>query len=175
MSKKTFVDMVYAAIQTSSLYSLSDIITDAVTYLKVGAYCHIGYAACISSLEAYYKASMEIKREKELHNIFKDDWPIYTVTNDTCPTLYTKTSKVTNSVVGNGCIIEGTVNNCVIGRNVIIKQGSIIKDSIIMPDALINKDVYMEKCVVDRMAIVTHTKRLKGNEQPLYVKRGDRV
>ena len=175
MSKKTFTDLVYAAVQISSLYSLSDIITEAVSYLKIGAYCHSGYAACISSLKTYYNASMEIKREKELHNIFNDNWPIYTVTNDTCPTLYTKTSSVINSVVGNGCIIEGTVNNCVIGRNVIIKQGSVIKDCVIMPDALINKDVYMERCVVDRMAIVTHTKTLKGNEQPLYVKRGDRV
>lgn len=176
MSKKIFVDMIYAAIATSSLYSLSDTIADGVDVFKIGGYCHKGYAACISSLESYYKASMEIKKEKEVHNIFNDDWPIYTATADTCPTLYTGTSKVSNSIVGNGCVIEGTVSNCIIGRNVTIKAGSVIKDSIIMPDVLINKNVKMDKCVCDRNAIVTHIKDLKGTvNEPLYIKRGDRI
>ena len=119
---------------------------------------------------------MDIKNEKELSNIFSDDWPIYTATNDTCPTTYTKTSNVSNCVVGNGCIIEGTVENCVIGRNVVVKEGAVIKNSIIMPDALINKNVKMDKCVVDRLAIVTHIKALNGSDHaPLYVKRGDRI
>ena len=176
MSKKIFIDMIYAALSTSSLYSLSDIIADGLDVFKIGGYLHTGYAACISTLNSYYKASMDIKNEKELSNIFSDDWPIYTATNDTCPTTYTKTSNVSNCVVGNGCIIEGTVENCVLGRNVVVKEGAVIKDSIIMPDALINKNVKMDKCVVDRLAIVTHIKALNGSEHaPLYVKRGDRI
>ncbi len=176
MSKKIFIDMIYAAMATSSLYSLSDIIADGVDIFKIGGYCHSGYAACLSTINAYYRASMEIKKEKELHSMFKDSWPIYTATNDTCPTLYKNGSKVTNSIVGNGCIIEGTVSNCVIGRNVVIKEGAIIKDSVIMPDVLINKNVKMDKCIVDRMAIVTHIKALAGDDQkPLYIRRGDRI
>ena len=176
MSRETFVEVLQAAKAISSLYSLSDIVKESLKTLKVGAYCHTGYAACISTLSAYYKASMDIKREKELHKMINDDWPIYTVTNDSCPTLYEPGSKINNSIVGNGCIIEGTVSNCVIGRNVVIKKGAVIKDSIIMPDAFINKGVKMEKCVVDRLAIITHVKELKGSiEHPLYISRGDRI
>ncbi len=175
MSKKIFIDMIYAAMATSSLYSLSDIIADGLEVFKIGGYLHSGFAACISTLEAYYKANMDIKKEKELSNIFSDDWPIYTATNDTCPTIYSQKSDVKNCVVGNGCIIEGSVENCVIGRNVTIKEGSVIKDSVIMPGVLINKNVKMDKCVVDRLAIVTHIKELKGDNSPLYIKRGDRI
>lgn len=176
MSKEIFKDLVANAKATSSLYYLSDILAESLKTLKVGAYCHNGFAACISNLKAYYKASMDIKREKELHKMINDDWPIYTATNDTCPTLYAPGSKVNNSIVGNGCVIEGSVSNCVIGRNVIIKKGAVVKDSIIMPDSLINKNVKMEKCVVDRLAIVTHVKELKGTvEEPLYIARGDRI
>ncbi len=175
MSKKIFIDMIYAAMATSSLYSLSDIIADGLEVFKIGGYLHSGFAACISTLEAYYKANMDIKNEKELSNIFSDDWPIYTATNDTCPTIYSQKSDVKNCVVGNGCIIEGSVENCVIGRNVTIKEGSVIKDSVIMPGVLINKNVKMDKCVVDRLAIVTHIKELKGDNSPLYIKRGDRI
>ena len=176
MSKEVFKDLVSAARATSSLYSFSDILADSLKLLRVGAYCHTGYAACLSTLKAYYKASMDIKREKELHKMINDDWPIYTATNDTCPTLYAPGAKINNSIVGNGCVIEGSVSNCVIGRNVIIKKGAVVKDSIIMPDSLINKNVKMEKCVVDRLAIVTHVKELKGSvDEPLYIARGDRI
>ena len=176
MSKQTFIDLVYAAKAISSLYSFSDIIASSLKTLKVGSYRHTGYAACISTLKAYYKTSMEIKNEKQLHKMFDEDWPIYTATNDSCPTLYANGSKISNSIVGNGCVIEGTVSNCVIGRNVIIKKGAVIKDSVIMPDTLINKNVKMEKCVVDRLAIVTHVKELKGSDdEPLYISRGDRI
>ncbi|MDO4500365.1 MAG: glucose-1-phosphate adenylyltransferase subunit GlgD [Erysipelotrichaceae bacterium] len=176
MSKKTFIDLIYAAKSISALYSFSDALRDTFEDFKVGAYLHSGYAACISSLNAYYKASMEIKEAKQLDKMFADKWPIYTATNDTCPTVYKKGAKVENSIVGNGCQIEGTVINCVVGRNVVVKEGAVIKDSILMPDVLINKNVKMTKTVVDRLAIVTHVKELNGtDEQPLYVKRGDRI
>ena len=118
----------------------------------------------------------ELKQEKELLKLINDDWPIYTMTNDSCPTLYKKGAKVTGSIVANGCQIEGTVINSVIGRNVVIKEGAVVKDSVILPDTLIDKNVTLENGVVDRLSIVTHIKDLKGTkEEPIYIKRGDRI
>ena len=126
--------------------------------------------------QAYYDANMEIKNEKEMLKLINDDWPIYTMTNDSCPTLYKKGAKVTGSIVANGCQIEGTVINSVIGRNVVIKEGAVVKDSVILPDTLIDKNVTLENGVVDRLSIVTHIKDLKGTkEEPIYIKRGDRI
>ena len=176
MSALTFKQLVEEAGATSSLYSLSDIISDVVRAMKVGAYRHQGYCACISSLNAYYEANMEIKKEKELRKLINDDWPIYTMTNDSCPTLYKKGAKVSGSIVANGCQIEGTVINSVIGRNVVIKEGALIKDSVILPDTFIDKNVKLECGVIDRLSIVTHIKDLKGTpEEPIYIKRGDRI
>ena len=119
---------------------------------------------------------MEIKKEKELLKLINDDWPIYTMTNDSCPTLYKPGAKVCGSLVANGCQIEGTVINSVIGRNVVIREGAVIKDSVILPDTLIDKNVKLECAVVDRLSIVTHVKELKGTpEEPIYIKRGDRI
>ena len=114
--------------------------------------------------------------EKEMLKLINDDWPIYTMTNDSCPTLYKPGAKVTGSIVANGCQIEGTVINSVIGRNVVIKEGAVVKDSVILPDTLIDKNVTLENGVVDRLSIVTHIKDLKGTkEEPIYIKRGDRI
>ena len=78
--------------------------------------------------------------------------------------------------MANGCQIEGTVINSVIGRNVVIKEGAVIKDSVVLPDTFIDKNVKLECGVVDRLSIITHIKDLKGTkEDPIYIKRGDRI
>ena len=176
MSALTFKQLVEEATMTSSLYSFSDIVKDCVRAMKIGGYHHHGYYACISTLNAYYEANMEIKEEKELLKLINDDWPIYTMTNDSCPTLYKSGAKVTGSIIANGCQIEGTVINSVIGRNVIVKEGAVIKDSVILPDTLIDQNVKLECAVVDRLSIITHIKDIKGTkEDPVYIKRGDRI
>ena len=176
MSTLTFKQLVDEASATSSLYSLSDIIADCTKAMKIGGYQHYGFYDCISTLKAYYDANMEIKNEKEMLKLINDDWPIYTMTNDSCPTLYKEGAKVTGSIVANGCQIEGTVINSVIGRNVVIREGAVIKDSVVLPDTLIDKNVKLECGVVDRLSIVTHIKDLKGTpEEPIYIKRGDRI
>ena len=172
----TFKQLVKEGRATSSLYSLSDFVRDCAKVMNVGGYQHHGYCACVSTLKAYYDANMEIRKEKHLVKLINDDWPIYTKTNDSCPTLYKEGAKVQNSIVANGCQIEGTVINSVIGRNVVVKKGAVIKDSVVLPDTLIDKNVKLDCAVVDRLAIVTHIKELKGTkENPIYIARGDRI
>ena len=176
MSKKLLIDLLHAGLNISSVYSLRDTIVDTFDDFKVGAYCHAASAYCISSLMAYFNSTMHIRKENKVKALITDEWPIHTNTNDSCPTLYSEDADVKGSIIGNGCIIEGTVINSVIGRNVVIKKGTVVKDSIILPNALINKNVTLENCVVDKYAIVTHAKNLKGEENaPLYVARRDRI
>ena len=176
MSKKLFVDLIYAGLSLSSVYSLRDTIVECFSNYKVGAYCHCASAYCISSLMAYFNSTMHIRKENEVKALITEEWPIHTMSHDACPSLYTKDAEVSGSIIGNGCQIEGTVINSVIGRNVVIKKGAVVKDSIILPNALVNRNVHMSKCVVDRFAIVTHAKELQGEDNaPLYVARRDRI
>lgn len=176
MSKNLFIELVEKASTISSLYWFKDIIAESLKDFKVQGYQHHGYAACINSLKAYYDVSMEIHCKKQLDEMISEEWPIYTMTNDSCPTLYKDGGTAVNSIIGNGCIIEGNVVNSVIGRGVKIKKGSTIVDSVILPGACIGKDVMIENAVVDRYATVTHVKEITGTkEKPAYVKRRDRI
>ena len=176
MSRTLFMELVEKASVTSSLFWLSDVVADCIKDLKVTGYQHKGYAACINSLKAYYDSNLELRNQALLKTVINDKWPIHTKANDTCPTLYKEGACVSGSLVGNGCEIEGTVIDSVIGRNVVVKKGVVIKNSVILPSSLINKNAVIENTVVDRYAIVTHIKEIKGTkENPLYVKRRDRI
>ena len=101
---------------------------------------------------------------------------MYTRTNDSCPTQYYPTSNVKNSFVSNGCTIEGTVENCVIGRGCTVKKGSVLKNCVISPGVTIGEDVSIENVVVDKNARIVRKKELIGEAgSPLYVKRDDRI
>lgn len=176
MSRSLFIELIEKANMTSSLFWLSDVVKDNIKDLKVTGYQHKGYAACINSLKAYYDANLELRDQSTLKSIINPSWPIHTKANDTCPTLYKEGASIQGSLVANGCEIEGTVINSVIGRNVVIKKGAVVKNSVILPSSFINKNAKIENAVIDRYAIVTHIKELKGTpENPIYVKRRDRI
>lgn len=176
MSRQLFIQLIEKASKTSSLYWLSDIIEDSLSELNVYGHAFDGFVGCINSLQGYYKASMDLASFSKAKHLFKKDWPIYTVTNDSCPTRFDVNVDVKSSVVANGCQIEGTIKNSIIGRNVIIKKGAIIENSVILPGAFIGENAKLNCCVVDRYAIVNHVKKLSGTpDNPIYVKRRDRI
>lgn len=176
MKKSLFVELINKAANASSLYSLSNIISDSCKDLKVYGYRHVGYCACINSLRSYYDCCMDLRSAKALKNFINEDWPIYTATNDSCPTLYKQGGEVKNSIVANGCIIEGKVFNSIISRSCVIEKGAIVKDSIIMPDVVIEEGAYVENIIADRFAHISDINKLVGTkEEPLYIKRGDHI
>lgn len=174
LSKDLFIDLVKKAANTSSLYSFKDIINDECTELDIRGIAHKGFFACINDFNSYYHANMNLIDYEQAMELFSDDWPFYTRTNDSAPAHYYSYSDVRNSVISNGCSIEGTVENSVIGRGCIIKKGAIVKNSVISPQAIIGEDVHIEYAVVDKKAKIARKKDVLGDAQnPIYVKRSD--
>ena len=111
---------------------------------------------------------------KTAQNLFDPNWPIYTRTNDSCPTQYFETGNAKNSVVSNGCLIEGSLEHSVVGRGCIIKKGAVIKNCVVLSGAYIGENVHIENQVVDKHAKITHVKELTSSEdRPGYVRRND--
>lgn len=174
MKKEVFVSFVNAASELSSIYTLADVINVKCKEMDVRGYQHKGYFASLLSLSDYYRASLELLDYDVASQLFNTTWPIYTRTTDSCPTKYLETAKVANSFVSNGCIIEGNVENSIIGRGVVIKKNVTIKNSIIMAYAVIEEGVHIEDAIVDKWAHIIHAKDIRGtSEHPQYIKRRD--
>jgi glucose-1-phosphate adenylyltransferase len=174
MSKEIFISLIKKAKKESSAYSLADMIALACDELDVRGYQHKGYFAAITSLDDYYRANMELLDYPTAMDFFKNDWPFYTRTTDACPAHYFSGSNVSNSYVSNACLIEGTVENSIIGRNVHIGKGTVVKNSIILAYSDIADGVYVENAVIDKWADIKHVKKVVSDSvTPVYVKRND--
>ncbi len=174
MKRTLFIEIVKKAAKTSSLYSLKDILAECVDEYVIKGFSYQGQIAFVNTLDAYYEANMRLTDVKSSREFFRKDWPIHTKTNDSAPTLYTKNASVVGSSIANGCFIDGTVENSVIGRGVTIEKGAVVKNSVIAPGCYIGKDVNLDYAVVDKKAKIREVKDLVGTKQNLiYVKRRD--
>ena len=100
------------------MFTLNDIVNMACSELDVRGVSHRGFFASITDFKSYYNANLSLIDMKNAVTLFDKNWPIYTRTNDSCPTKYYEGASVKSSVISNGCLIEGTVENSVIGRGV---------------------------------------------------------
>jgi glucose-1-phosphate adenylyltransferase len=174
MKKDLFIELIHKAREISSLYTLKDIINAQCSELDVRGVAHKGYVAAINDFNAFYKANLDLLDLKVAETLFTDNWPIYTRTNNSSPTHYYETASIRHSMVSNGCKIEGTVENSIIGRGCVIKKGAVIKNSIIMAGAVIDKDILVENQVVDKRAKLLHVKELVSPpDKPGYIRRED--
>ena len=173
MKKDLFIDLIKKAKKLSSLYTLVDILNVMNNELDIRGVSHRGYFASITEFKAYFDANLELIDAKTANNLFHPDWPIYTRTNDSCPTQYFETAEARKSVVSNGCLIEGSIENCVVGRGTIIKKGAVVKNAVLLPGVVIGADAHVENVVVDKNAKIIHAKKVVSEGAPGYIKRND--
>jgi len=121
---------------------------------RMVAYPFKGYWKDVGTIESLWEANMDlIKADNEL-DLHEEDWKIYSV-NPVRPAQYIgENAKVSNSLVVEGCVVNGQIENSILFQGVQIGKNSVIRDSIIMTDAKIGDNVVIEKAIVGSGAIV---------------------
>jgi glucose-1-phosphate adenylyltransferase len=174
MKKDLFLKLVENAKSVSSMYTLAQTVGMACNELDVRGCAHEGYFAAITDLKSYYEANMSLLDIEKAEELMNSEWPIYTRTNDSCPTKYSKDAQVKRAVISNGCAIEGTVENSIIGRGCTIRKGTVVRNSVVLPDSYIAEDICLDHQVIDKHSRLLHCKELIGTDECLgYVRRGD--
>lgn len=176
MKKDLFVELIKRAEKTSSLYWFNDIIMEVLDEYRIMGYAHKGLVYSINSLAEFHRTHLELTNYENSQKLFNPEWPILTRTSDSPPVKYGEKAIVENSLIANGCLIEGTVINSVIGRGATVEADTVIINSIILPGAIIKKGIHLEHVVVDKNAVIEKVKELKGSlKAPVYVRRRDHI
>ena len=174
MKRDVFVKLIKKASSLSSVYTLSDIIIHENDSLDVRGIAHKGYFAAITDFRSYHEANLELLNIELSEELFTMEWPFYTKTTDSCPVHYFEGCKVKNSMVANGSLIEGSIENCVIGRNVSIGKGAVLKNCVVLAQAVIGEGVHLENQVIDKWAKVINVKEIVAEDgKPGYIRRSD--
>ena len=126
-----------------------------------------------NTIEHYLKNNLLLADDGVRKSIFKKDSPIYTRVRDEVPAYYGPKSKVNGCSVADGCIINGTVENSSVSRDVRIGEGAVIKNSVIMRSCVVESGAYVENAIIDKDVTVTGDVKLIGTpSRPMIVGKG---
>ncbi|MFD2306222.1 glucose-1-phosphate adenylyltransferase subunit GlgD [Enterococcus termitis] len=143
---------------------------------KATAYEYTGYLSDIYDVESYFQANMDMLDPEKFRALLYSNKKVYTKLKNEVPTYYSKESKVKNSQCATGCIIEGSLENCLVSRRAVIKKGAEIKRSIIMANATILEDVQIEYAILDKnVTIEAGVKIIGTKEHPVIIQKNQVV
>ncbi|WP_214875182.1 glucose-1-phosphate adenylyltransferase [Exiguobacterium sp. CH10] len=122
--------------------------------LDVFAYKFKGYWKDVGTIQSLWEANMDLLEEEPPFDLYDPNWKIYSVNPNQTPQYIGKDACVEQSVINEGCHIEGEVQHSVLFYDVRIGEGSLVKDSVIMPGARIGKDVTIHRAIVASCAVI---------------------
>ncbi len=178
LSKEKFIELIKQAHDYSPMFWMTDMINtlDATGDITINAINYSHPVFPILDINSYFSSNMEMLKERNM-SFFNDiNWPIYTRTNDSAPTIYMGEGTAQHALISNGCEISGTVTESILGRGVKVGAGSIVNNCVILPGAEIGENVMLTNVIVDKDAKVIHKTEITGyDDAPLYIGRRETV
>ncbi len=169
MKRTLLLNVVMDSIARGKSNFILDVIASNLQSMKVYGYEHKGFYTGVKSLLSYYKSNMAMLYYDTRSEIFGDR-SVFTKIRDSAPTKYGNSSIVKNSIIADGCVIEGEVENSIIFRNVKISRGAVVKNSIIMQNTQIGENCTINCIITDKDVTVKDKRVLSGSENhPFYI------
>ena len=140
-------------------------------------YRYEGHCAEIGDLSKYFSANMQLLKEDIRDELFANkERPLLTKVRNTPPTQYGENARVSNSLIADGCVIDGTVENCILFRGVHVKKGAVIKNSILLQDTWAGENVTLNCVISDKKVFIRDGVALCGHEtMPFYISKGKMI
>ena len=143
---------------------------------KMDVYIHGGYAALLRSVNTYFKANMDMLDSSIRHELFPADRPVFTKVREEVSTYYAEGAYSRNSLVADNCIVEGSLENCVVFSGARIGKGAKLKNCIVMSDCIVGPGSSLDYCIVDKDVSFSADTVLTGSEKlPFVVPKGSKL
>ena len=144
--------------------------------IGINVYQFEGVALFNESVEEYFANSLSLICKEVRHDIFNGTHPVYTKVRDRVPTYYGAGCDIENSLIADGCMLEGEVEDSILFRQVTVGKDAEVENCIIMNDAVIGEGAELKYAILDKNVTVTPGAKLIGTKKnPIIVKRGETV
>ena len=162
--RRQLIELIERAAQEGRHDFVNDILIRYKNLKRIYGYRINEYWSNISTAEAYYRTNMAFL-EPEIRNYFFKEGPVIkTKIDDLPPAKYNPGAVVKNSLVASGCIINGTVENSVLFKDVYIGNNSVIRNSVILNDVYIGDNTLIENCIVESRDTIRANSEFCGEE-----------
>ena len=123
--------------------------------MNLYAYPFEGYWKDVGTIESLWEANMDLLGDKPAFNIHDKQWRIFSRNYAEPPHFLGEEANISNSIITEGCEIEGTVKNCVLSNGVVVEKGAIVKDSVIMSGTIIKAGARVSYSIIDCNSVIS--------------------
>ena len=149
-----------------------DILQKNTEKLKIYGYKAPGFVKVLDNMQSFFEANMALLNSADRKSLCLSQ-PVYTKVKDDVPAIYGLDSDVSNSLIGDGCVIEGKVINSVLFRGVHVGKGAVIKDCVLMQNTYVGDNVNLNCVTADKDVVIKPNKVLSGDKTfPVHIGKG---
>jgi glucose-1-phosphate adenylyltransferase len=145
----------------------NDIIPKSIEKCKVFAYAFHdvktraqSYWRDVGTLDAFFRANLELVYVRPELNLYDSDWPIWTYQEQLPPAKFVldesgRVGMATNSMVSGGCIVSGAyVKQSLLFSSVTVDEGSEVIQAVVLPQAKIGKNCRITRAIIDKRCVI---------------------
>ena len=127
-----------------------NIIPKMVENDKVYAYPFSGYWVDVGTISSYWETNLALLQQKSGLDLYDPSWILHTRSKERPPVKLGSSGKSRDSLLSNGCVIDGMVVNSVLSPGVWVEAGAVVRDSVIMNDTVVRSGAVVDRCVLDK-------------------------
>ena len=169
MTKAFLLDLVETSLAQGYDHFVRDAIMKNMHRLNIRAYQYDGYLGVINTIPSYFRHSMNLLNPDVRRELFMKSGRIFTKIKDEPPSRYDQQSSVRGSLIANGCVIEGTVENSIVFRGVRIGKGAVVRNSIVLQNGEILPGAEVSNAILDKDVKVLGGTTLQGDPTAPYL------
>lgn len=116
---------------------------------RMFSYTFEGYWKDVGTLSSLWEANMDLLGNPPKFDLYDRKWRIFYRHNAFPPHRIGGEAVIRNSMITEGCVIEGTVENSILANGVRVEKGAVVRDSVIMSGVTVRENARIEYAIVD--------------------------
>ena len=134
---------------------------------RLFAYEFKGYWKDVGTVESLWQANMDLLDDKNTLDLYntKKDWKIYGEDTLAKPQVLGIDAEISNSLVNQGCTVDGTVKGSVLSANVYVGKGAKVVDSVLLPGVLVEEGAEVHKAIIDENVTIKAGTKINVEEK----------
>ena len=120
---------------------------------KLWPYRFDGYWRDVGTITSLWDANMDML-STTLINLYDPEWPIRSRPVGLPPHYAGESARIVHSIVTEGCVIDGNVENSVLSSSAHVGKGATVLYSVLMPGAVVEEGATVEYAIIGENTVV---------------------